>query len=350
MKIKKTLFGFDNNKNEIHLYTIESDKLKVSLCNYGAILTSLILKLDFEERDIVLGFDKLIDYIHDDSSFGAICGRFANRIKAGQFELNNENYSLAVNNGGNHLHGGLEGFNKKYWKSTVLEDGVKFEYFSKDMEEGYPGNLNVCVTYRILDSALEINYYAASDKDTIVNLTNHAYLNLAGHNSGNILSHMIKINASYITELDQSSCPNGNIIPVENTPFDFRSLTRIDSQIFRPHSQLSIGNGYDHNYVIDPELCKESFLGTPLIAEAMLSNQDSLKLKLYSDKPGLQFYTGNYIKNGLSGKLGSSYGPNQGFCFETQHFPDSINHKNFPTPILKANKVYSFKSIFQFEF
>ncbi|MGL5255579.1 MAG: aldose epimerase family protein [Proteocatella sp.] len=350
MKITKSLFGFDNNKNEVLLYTIESDKLKASFCNYGAILTSLILKLGSEERDIVLGFDNLMDYINDDSSFGAICGRFANRIKSGKFELNNEKYSLAINNGGNHLHGGFEGFNKKYWEATLLDDGIRFEYFSKDMEEGYPGNLNVCVTYKILNSALEINYHATSDKDTIVNLTNHTYFNLSGHDSGNILSHIIKINASSITELDKSSCPNGNIIPVENTPFDFRSLTRIDSQIIKPNPQLAIGNGYDHNYIIDPALCKESFLGTPLIAEAKLSNQDSLKLKLYSTKPGLQFYTGNYIKKGLSGKNGCTYAPNQGFCFETQHFPDSINHQNFPSPILKANEVYSFKSIFKFEF
>lgn len=350
MKITKSLFGFDNNENEIFLYTIESDKLKASFCNYGAILTSLILKLESEEREIVLGFDNLMDYINDDSSFGAICGRFANRIKSGKFELNNVYYSLAINNGGNHLHGGLEGFNKKYWKSTVLEDGVSFEYFSKDMEEGYPGNLTASVKYRILDSALEINYEATSDKDTIVNLTNHAYLNLAGHNSRNILSHMIKINASSITELDESSCPNGNIIPVENTPFDFRKLTRIDSQIFKDNPQLVIGNGYDHNYIIDYNLCNESFLGIPLVAEAKLFDYDYPKLKLYSNKPGLQFYTGNYIRKGLVGKAGSAYGPNQGFCFETQHFPDSINHKNFPSPILKANKIYSFKSIFKFKF
>ena len=356
--IKKEIrsFGKLQDGREASLYTLSSENITVRISDYGATVVAIMLKspCSGEYKDVVLGFDSIGEYERDSSCFGSVCGRFANRIKNGHFKLDANEYSLSINNNGNHLHGGFEGFHKKLWKAEFSSnDSLSLSYVSPDMEEGYPGKLEAQVTYSIIDdSSLSIEYKAISDRDTIVNLTNHSYFNLSGHNSGNILSHSLILNSGSYTRIDETGCPDGEILPVTDTPFDFRNPHLIGERINHSHPQLIAGHGYDHNFIIEIENSKSSVQGLPLAATLIENSSNrcktSLVMSVYTDKPGIQLYTGNFIPSGICGKSGAKYGPRHGVCLETQHFPDSINHPHFPSPVLRAFQKYSFRTIYQF--
>ena len=284
--------------------------------------------------DVVLGFDNLDQYLKGDPYFGAIVGRVANRIAKGKFTLDGKEYTLAVNNGPNSLHGGLKGFDKVVWKASEEKNtegpAVKFTYTSADGEEGYPGTLNVTVVYTLTNrNGLRIDYTATTDKDTPVNLTNHTYFNLAG--KGEIVDHQIKINADRYTPTDDTLIPTGELKDVKGTPMDFTSQHAIGDHIAETGGDP---NGYDHNFVINGG-------GRALTLTAQVYEPTTGRvLTMYTTEPGVQFYTGNFLDGTLTGKGGWTYQKHQAFCLEAQHFPDSVNHPNFPSVILKPGKPY----------
>lgn len=356
VKKEKHSFGKLSDNREASIYTISRGDFTVRISDYGATVVSIIIKNPSSDqyRDVVLGFDSASEYEKDSSCFGGVCGRFANRIKHGYFTLDGQKYQLPLNNNGNHLHGGNVGFHKKLWEAEFIEDGISLFYTSPCGEEGYPGKLKSKVTYTLTeDYELIVEYSASSDADTIVNLTNHSYFNLLGHNSGDILDHSLQLNAKEYTPIDDTSCPNGEILSVENTPLDFRDFHTFGERINSSYPQMIIGNGYDHNFVIDKSIISYTVRGLPIVATAFSPESPigyQLFLKIYTNKPGVQLYTGNFISKNTKGKSGISYNPRDGFCLETQHFPDSINHSNFPSPILRAGQKYEFKTIYQFSY
>lgn len=347
-------FGKLSSGRDVTLYTISRNNLTVKISDYGATVVSLVFDsdADSEPLDVVLGFDSVEEYENDNCYLGAVCGRSANRIKNGNFSLNGIEYNLATNNNTNHLHGGVCGFNRRLWQAEFIPYGLSMSYTSPDGEEGYPGKLEVEVIYTLVeDNSLEIRYIAKSDKDTLVNLTNHSYFNLCGHDSGTVLGHSLKIDASHFTELDKTCCPNGSLSKVKGTPLDFEDFHTLGERISSSHPQMLIGNGYDHNYVLNKNSSEQALRGIPLAATALCSsdqNNAKLEMKVYTNKPGLQLYTANYIPEHTRGKAGAFYGAHSGFCLETQHFPDAINHSNFPSPILKAGLEYDFTTIYSF--
>lgn len=347
MSMKKDFGSVDGKK--VYLFTIKNSKGMVAeITNYGGTLVSLKVednKGKFD--DVVLGYDKLEDYLNYKSFFGATVGRFANRIENSSFELNGIQYKVAKNEGENHLHGGIVGFDKVVWEEevqTVESDGnIEFSYLSKDGEEGYPGNLNVKVKYTVTeDNELKIEYYAISDKDTIINLTNHSYFNLSGQGSGDVLKHKIMINADKFTINDKYSIPTGGIAEVNNTPMDFRKLTYIGENISNGYEQIVFGSGFDHNFIINNSGKKLS------MAAEVYDEKSGRVMEVYTTKPGVQFYTGNFLKSSEPGKCGNTYVKRGGFCLETQYFPNSVKHKNFPSPILKADEKYEHETVYKF--
>jgi aldose 1-epimerase len=347
MSIKNN-FGTLNRK-AVYLYTIKnSNGMVAKITNYGSTLVSLKvpdIKGDFD--DVVLGYDKLEDYLKYNCFLGATIGRFANRIENSNFELNGIQYNLAKNDGQNHLHGGIVGFDKVVWEeesqNEELSDSIEFSYLSIDGEEGYPGNLNTRVRYTITEeNELKIEYYAISDKDTLVNLTNHSYFNLSGQGSGDVLKHKIMINAEKFTKNDKYSIPTGEIAEVNNTPMDFRKLTYIGENISSSYEQIVFGNGYDHNWIINNS-------GEELEKAAEVYDEKSGRvMEVYTTKPGIQFYTANYLEGSEPGKDGATYIKRGALCLETQYFPNSVKYKNFPTPILKAKQMYEHCTIYKF--
>ena len=347
MSVKKD-FGIVGGK-AVYLFTIKNSKGMVAeITNYGATLVSLKVK-DNKGKfdDVVLGYDKLEDYMKYKNYFGATVGRFANRIEKSSFEINGIQYKLAKNEGENHLHGGIVGFDKVVWEEKLLEEtsdkSIEFSYHSKDGEEGYPGNLNIRVKYTITeDNELKIEYYAISDKDTIVNLTNHSYFNLSGQGLGDILKHKLMINSDKFTINDKYSIPTGEIAEVNNTPMDFRKLTYIGENILSDYEQIVFGSGFDHNWIINNSGKKLS------MAAEVYDEKSGRVMEVYTTKPGIQFYSGNFL-NGLEpGKGGTTYTKRSGFCLETQYFPNSVKHKNFSSPILKAKQKYEHNTIYKF--
>ncbi len=334
-------FGHAPDGKLVTLYTLtNSQGMEVRIMNYGGIIQSLKVpdrtgKMD----DVVLGYDSLGKYVKASPYFGALVGRYANRIALGQFVLDGVSYSLAVNNGPNSLHGGLKGFDKKVWTSTpmAVPNGVSLtlKYFSKDGEENYPGNLSVKVVYTLTnDNALKIDYTARTDKDTVLNLTNHSYFNLNGAGNGNILGHYMMLNAPQYTPVDKTLIPIGQIRSVSGGPFDFRHATRIGARIKQDNQQLKFANGYDQNFVLAPH-------GNSLILAARAySPQSGRVLTVYTTQPGIQFYSGNFLDGTNIGKGGKPYKFRYGFALETQHFPDSPNQPQFPTTELKPGQVY----------
>ncbi|MBV8206523.1 MAG: galactose mutarotase, partial [Acidobacteria bacterium] len=263
--------------------------------------------------------------------FGAIVGRYANRIARGQFSLHGKTYSLPRNDGENSLHGGTRGFDKVVWTAKPLNDGVEFTYVSPDGDQGYPGTLTATVRYTLHRNTLRIEYTAATDKDTVVNLTNHAYFNLSG--AGDILSHQLKLNATRYTPVDAGLIPTGELAAVEGTPFDFRTATMIGQRINDGSEQLKRGKGYDHNWVLDNN-------GRFAQAAEVYEQVTGRVLQVWTDQPGLQFYSGNFLDGTLKGRLGKVYGHRSALCLETQHFPDSPNHPDFPSTELKPGQKY----------
>jgi len=347
MSIKKE-FGIVDKK-AVYLYTIKNSKGMVAeITNYGATLVSLKVKDtkgDFD--DVVLGYDKLEDYLKYKYFFGATVGRFANRIENSSFELNGIQYDLAKNDGKNHLHGGVVGFDKVVWEEKLqkeeLSDSIEFSYLSIDGEEGYPGNLNIKVKYTITEeNELKIEYYAISHKDTIINLTNHSYFNLSGQGSGDVLKHKIMINADKFTINDKYSIPTGEIAEVNNTPMDFRKLTSIGENITSSYEQIVFGSGYDHNWIINNSGKKFS------MAAEVYDEKSGRVMEVYTTKPGVQFYSANFLDGLEVGKGGARYIKRGALCLETQYFPNSVKHKNFPSPILKAEQKYEHSTIYKF--
>ena len=323
----------------VDLFTLRNRSgTEVKISNYGGIVTSFkVPDRNGKMGDVVLGYDNLNDYIKNSPYFGALIGRYGNRIAKGKFTLDGKEYTLATNNGPNALHGGIKGFDKVVWEPKIrtTPEGAALElhYVSKDGEEGYPGTLNVTAVYTLMeDNGLRLEYTATTDKDTVVNLTQHSYFNLAG--KGDVLKHEVRIDADKFTPVDSTLIPTGELRPAQGTPFDFRKPTAIGGRIKESDEQLKFGNGYDHNWILNHRM---GHLG--VIASVYEPTSGRL-LEVLSTEPGLQFYTGNFLDGTITGKGGWVYQFRNAFCMEPQHFPDSPNHPDFPTTVLKPGQVY----------
>lgn len=341
--VTKESFGHTANGTAVDLYILSDGKIEARITNYGGIITSLRAPdRNGKPDDIVLGYDSLDQYIAKTAYFGAIIGRYANRIAHGTFQLDGKTYHIPKNDGDNTLHGGIRGFDKVVWTAKEITNGVELTYLSKDGEEGFPGTLTTMVRYTLEDGALRIEYFANTDKDTVLNLTNHSYFNLAGQANGEVLGHIVKINASRFTPVNASLIPTGEIKSVEGTPFDFRKPHAIGESISANDEQLHFGMGYDQNFVLDGS-------GGRLAEAAEVYEPTTGRiLKVLTTEPGVQFYSGNHLDGSITGKQGRVYKPRVAFCLETQHFPDSPNHPNFPTTELKPGQKFHSVTVFEF--
>ena len=350
VSITKSFYGKTKDNKKVDLYSFKNENgMQVDIINYGGIITSLkVPDKNGETEDIVLGYNKLEDYINENPYFGSIIGRYGNRIAKGKFNLNGNQYTLATNNDENHLHGGNIGFDKVIWEAETKinsnSSSLILKYLSRDMEEGYPGNLYTTVTYKITnDNSVEIKYEAQTDKTTVINLTQHSYFNLSGDFNQSILNHKVKINADQFLPVNKSLIPTGNKLNVSMTPFDFRNYKEIKKDINADDLQLNYGNGYDHCWVLN-----DYKNGYRLIASAFHEESGRL-MEVYSDQPGLQFYTGNFLDGSLPQKGEGSYNFRSGCCMETQHFPNSPNQPDFPSVTLNPNEKYNSKTTYKFK-
>ncbi len=338
-------FGVMPDGTAVELYTLNAGALSCNVITFGGSLQSLRVP-DRTGRpvDVLLGFDALEPYRTHGKSLGALVGRYANRIGGAKFTLNGQTYQLAANNNGvNHLHGGLVGFNQRVWTvEEAGEDRLVLSLFSPDGEEGYPGNLTVRVTYTLTEEGLTIGYRAECDRDTVCNLTNHAYFNLAGHDSGPVLDQTIQLLADSYTPTDPLSIPTGEIAPVEGTPMDLRTPGPIGARIGENFPQLLQAGGYDHNWIPNGEP------GTLRPIARVFSEASGVSMEVLSTLPGVQFYTANYLDGCPAGKGGAPYANRWGFCLETQFYPDSPNHANFPSCVLRAGEVFDHTAVFRF--
>lgn len=342
MKIAKTPFGKSSDGQDVDLYTLTNTRgVTVKIMTYGGIVTELnVPDAKGHMADVVLGFDNFDQYQTAHPFFGVLVGRFGNRIAGGQFELEGRRYDLAKNDGNNHLHGGLKGFDKVVWDAEEILSsdrvGLRLSYLSKDGEEGYPGNLRTVVEYLLTEeNALIVDYTAVTDKPTIVNLTQHSYFNLSGEGTGDILEHEIWINAQRFTAVNHELIPTGELRSVKNSPMDFTTPRAIGASI------REVG-GYDHNYVLDKDGAELS------LAAKVYDPKSGRRMEVWTTEPGVQFYTGNFLDGTFIGKSGRSYGKHAGFCLETQHFPDSPHHPDFPTTQLNPGETYRQTTIYKF--
>ncbi len=345
--VVSTPYGKLKDGAEVTQYTLRNrNGVVMQVISFGGIITSLqVPDRQGNPVDVVLGFDSLAAYEARNPFFGALVGRYGNRIAKGEFTLDGITYQLAKNNNGNHIHGGLKGFDKVVWnvEETPADNGtaLKLSYRSKDMEEGYPGNLNVEVIYTLTnDNAVQIDYRATTDKKTIVNLTQHSYFNLNGGRA-NVLDHELSLNADSIVPVDQALIPTGELMPVEDTPFDFRTPVRLGERIDSDHEQLRVGRGYDHCWVINGNGLKPT-------AE-VYDSLTGISMMVHTTEPGVQLYTGNFLDGSLTGKNNVTYHRRSGFCLETQHFPDSPNRAEFPSVVLEPGAEYTSRTIYQFD-
>jgi aldose 1-epimerase len=342
-RVSKQAFGHTPEGTPVDLYSLADGKVEVRIMTYGGIIVSLRTpdrngKLD----DLVLGCNSVEEYVAQTAHFGGLIGRYANRIAHGSFQLDGRTYTTPKNNGDNTLHGGLRGFDKVVWSAKQIPDGIELTYVSKDGEEGFPGTLTTTVRYTLSGGALRIEYAATTDKDTVLNLTNHSYFNLAGQGKGDVLGHVVKSEASRITPVDASLIPTGELTPVEGTPFDFRTPHTIGSRIDADDPQLRLGQGYDHNFVLDHPA------GALAEAAEVYEPTTGRILRVLTTEPGVQFYSANHLDGSITGKEGRVYSRRFAFCLETQHFPDSPNHASFPSTELTP--VQKFHSVTVFEF
>jgi aldose 1-epimerase len=347
--INRALFGTTPDGSQVEAFTLtNANGIELRTISYGAIIVSLRVP-DRTGRmdDIVLGYDSLQGYLRVSPYFGAIVGRYGNRIGSGRFTLDGRTYRLATNNGPNHLHGGNRGFDKVVWQAEPLQNdsgvGVTFTYTSPDGEEGYPGTLLARVSYTLTDrDELVVEYHATTDQATPVNLTQHTYFNLAGDGRGDILGHELLINADSFTPVDSTLIPTGSMAPVDGTPFDFRTPTAIGARIGADDQQLRFGGGYDHNFVLRQE---DVALGH---AARVVEPSTGRTLDIYTTEPGLQFYSGNFLDGTITGKGGRVYHHRYGLCLETQHYPDSPNQPQFPSTVLRPGQEYRSRTVLVF--
>lgn len=348
-RIAQAPFGRLPDGAAIEGYTIHNTRgTSLHVISYGAIITSLRTRdRRGELDDIVLGFDQLDGYLGAHPYFGAVVGRYANRIARGRFTLDGLAYQLPLNDGPHSLHGGTCGFDKAVWRAAPFESdraaGVVLTHVSPDGDMGYPGRLDVRVTYTLTDAdEVTVDYLAATDRPTPVNLSQHSYFNLSGGARRDILGHVLQLNANRYTPVDSTLIPTGEIAPVAGTPFDFRTATAIGARIADSHRQLQLGVGYDHNFVLDrPE-------GGMVHAARVIEPTSGRTLDVFTDQPGIQFYSGNLLDSSIRGKGGRIYAPRYGFCLETQHFPDSPNQPGFPSTIVRPGERYGSRTIFRF--
>jgi aldose 1-epimerase len=342
-QVSKQSFGKTGAGEPVEIYTLKSGSVEVRIMTYGGIVVSLKTpdkrgKVD----DVVLGYDTVDGYLPGNKAyFGAIIGRYANRIAKGKFVLDGVSHQLPTNDGPNSLHGGTQGFDKVVWKAKEIASGVELSHVSPDGNMGYPGTVNATVRYTLKGSTLRIEYSATTDKDTVINLTNHSYFNLHGQGNGTILDHQLKLNASKYTPVDQTLIPTGQIAPVEGTPFDFRKITTIGSRIDAKDEQIVRAKGYDDNWVLDNG-------GKFAEAAELYDPSNGRFLQVWTDQPGIQFYSGNFLDGTIKGKNGNVYQYRSGMCLETQHFPDSPNRPNFPSAELKPGQRYHTVTEFRF--
>lgn len=347
VSVAQAPFGYMPDGAPVSLYTLTNAKgMVVKLTNFGGIITQVnVPDKNGAMADVVLGYNDLTPYFTKSPFFGALIGRYGNRIAKGKFTLDGRSYQLATNNKENALHGGVMGFYNKLWTaesfSTSSSAGVKLHLLSEDGDQGYPGNLDVTVTYELTnDNEIQVKYHATTDKATPVNLTQHSYFNLAG--KGDILNHSMMINADRYTPVDATLIPTGELAPVEGTPFDFRKPHAIGERVGQTNTQLGYGGGYDHNWVLNQKKEKEYGLAVKVVEP-----NSGRVLEVFTDEPGIQFYSGNFLDGTLTGK-GQTYQFRSGFCLEPQHFPDSPNHSNFPNTILKPGEAYDMKMSYKF--
>jgi aldose 1-epimerase len=344
MTITQQSFGQTVAGELVNLFTLSSEAgLIAKITNYGGIIVSILAPDRHGQRvDVTLGFDSPASYFKKHPFFGALAGRYANRIANGKFTLNGVEYSLAVNNGPNHLHGGLHGFDKKVWQAETIGNSLRLTCISPDGEEGYPGTLAVTATYTLTDdNALHIDYTATTDRPTVINLTNHSYFNLAG--GGDILGHELTLNADYFTPVNENLIPTGELRPVSNTPHDFTRPTPIGARINQADVQLQrAGGGYDHNFVLN------AAGDLSMLSARAAEPQSGRTLEMYTTQPGVQLYTANAFDGTLSGKGGAAYPKHAGFCLETQHYPDSPNQPDFPPTVLNPGQTYWQSTIYKF--
>lgn len=349
MSIRKQKFGVTPNKEEIILYTLTNrNGMAATFMNYGAVLVKLLVPdAQGKLEDVVLGYEDLEGYYKNDPGFGSFIGRHANRIGGAKFTLNGKTYELDKNNGENNLHGGFKGYNKFVYDTEFFEeedaDTIEFSRLSPDMEQGFPGNLDICVTYTLTDDdELIMEYLAVPDQDTIINLTNHSYFNLGGHKSGQILDHQIMLDADFFTPTTDDMIPTGELVDVTGTPMDFRTIKKIGQDIDADYIPLKQGHGYDHNYVL-----KTSQGEINKVAE-LVDEKSRRKMEVFTDLPGIQIYTGNFLDEKDHGKEGAIYQKHDGVCFETQFFPNSCNDANFKQCIFKAGQEFDYTTVYKF--
>jgi aldose 1-epimerase len=347
--VRQEPYGTADGK-QVSLFRLTNRKgVEAKITNYGGIVVSLTAPdRKGQMDDVVLGFDTLDEYVAGNPPyFGALIGRYANRIALGRFRLNGVEYKLAANNDPNHLHGGVKGFDKVVWDARPLPAragaALELTYLSRDGEEGYPGNLRARVVYTLTDrNELRIDYSATTDKDTVVALTHHSYFNLKGQGNGDILDHQLTLNASRFTPIDATSIPTGELRAVKGTPFDFTKATAIGARIDEADEQIKNGSGYDHNYVIDGRA------GVLRKAAEAYEATTGRVMEVWTTEPGVQLYSGNFLTPGLKGKAGKTYDRRYGFCLETQHYPDSPNKPNFPSTTLRRGARYKTTTIYRF--
>ena len=338
---------------QVDLYTLtNSSGMEVKITNYGGIIQSIkVPDRNGNFDNVTLGFATLEEYVdHNDPYFGAIIGRYGNRIAGGQFELDGVTYQLATNNGPNHLHGGVKGFDKRVWSATEVQSGnsvgLRLNYTSLDDEEGYPGTLDVEMTYTLTNNnSIRMDYHATTDAPTIVNLTNHAYFNLVGEGTGTIEGHLLRLHADHYTPVDETLIPTGEIAPVAGTPFDFRKRHAIGERIRDNHEQIDFGRGYDHNFVLNRPNPEDTSM---IVAARVFEPTTGRALVIKTTEPGIQFYSGNFLDGTLVGTSGKFYRQTDGFALETQHYPDSPNKPQFPSTELRPGEEYETTTVYRF--
>lgn len=343
MRIQTQPFGVTADGEPVTRYLMTDGPYAVAILNYGGVIQALqVPDRQGNPMDIVLGFDTIAAYEAQDKYIGALVGRCANRIAGGRFTLNGHTYSLPQNNEQNHLHGG-GGFSTRVWQAEPVQDGLRLRLYSPEGDAGYPGALDVTVTYMLHAGTFVIAYHAVSDMDTLCNLTNHTYFNLAGHASGPVLNQQIQLHATRYTPANAQSIPTGEIAPVAGTPMDLRTMQPIGAGIDAVFEPLQFAGGYDHNWIID------GTPGTLRPAAQAYSEKTGIRMEMHTTMPGLQFYTGNFLDGCPAGKGGAPYDKRWGFCLETQFYPDAIHHPHFPQAILRAGEPYAHRTVFRFQ-